>query len=33
MPAHFGQPVKPVALRAGEGPWLRGEFVLSGAGA
>ena len=32
MPAHFGQPVKPVALRAGEGPWLRGEFVLSGRG-
>lgn len=29
---HFGRPVKNVALRAGSGPWQRGEFVISARG-
>ena len=32
MRPFFGMPVKPVALRAGDGPWLRGEFILSESG-
>jgi len=32
MAKHFGAPVKGVALRAGTGPWHRGEFVISGKG-
>ncbi|TCO69606.1 hypothetical protein EV655_11458 [Rhodovulum euryhalinum] len=32
MARHFGQPVKGVALRAGNGPWHRGEFVISARG-
>ncbi|SIO48243.1 hypothetical protein SAMN05444722_2513 [Rhodovulum sp. ES.010] len=32
MARQFGQPVKGVALRAGGGPWQRGEFVISARG-
>ncbi|GAA0296735.1 TIGR03862 family flavoprotein [Rhodovulum strictum] len=32
MARQFGQPVKGVALRAGNGPWQRGEFVISARG-
>ena len=32
MAAQFGQPVKAVALRAGAGPEVRGEFVISARG-
>ncbi|WP_243695854.1 TIGR03862 family flavoprotein [Rhodovulum marinum] len=32
MARQFGQPVKGVALRAGDGPWHRGEFVISAKG-
>ncbi|MCO8144829.1 TIGR03862 family flavoprotein [Rhodovulum tesquicola] len=32
MARQFGQPVKGVALRAGAGPWHRGEFVISARG-
>ncbi|WP_112315243.1 TIGR03862 family flavoprotein [Rhodovulum viride] len=32
MARHFGLPVKGVALRAGAGPWHRGEFVISARG-
>ncbi|ARE41431.1 NAD(FAD)-utilizing dehydrogenase [Rhodovulum sp. P5] len=32
MARQFGQPVKGVALRAGQGPWHRGEFVISARG-
>ncbi|MBN2907461.1 MAG: TIGR03862 family flavoprotein [Rhodobacteraceae bacterium] len=32
MARRFGQPVKGVALRVGDGPWHRGEFVISARG-
>ncbi|ARC87472.1 TIGR03862 family flavoprotein [Rhodovulum sp. MB263] len=32
MARHHGAPVKGVALRAGAGPWHRGEFVISARG-